>query len=571
MKNLFLFFSILTIFLFSCKKGNEVVVDLIIHNANVYTVDSKNPKASAIAVSKGKIVFIGDSKEAIAMKNPDTKVIDAKKNFVMPGFIEGHGHFSGLGFSLINLNLLATKNWQDIVDSVANRTKTIDKNDWIEGRGWHQEKWDQKPKTVVEGYPFHADLSSVSPDNPVILFHASGHSLFANKKAMDLAGINVETPDPIGGRIVRDNKKEAIGVFEERAMSLITSAYENHKKTLPKSKIDAKWLAAISAAQKECIENGITSFQDAGSKFFELENYEKLAKDNKLDVRLWVMARHNYNEMKDKLASYKKIGIGGDFYTCNAIKSEVDGALGAFGAWLLKPYSDKPGFHGQNTTDIVEVKKIGELAMSLGMQFCVHSIGDRANRVVLDIFDGLGELNKDKKDLRWRVEHAQHLDPADFKRFSQNGYIASMQAVHCTSDAPFVAKRLGEQRAKYGSYAWRTLLDSGVRIANGTDAPVEDIDPIANFYASVTRKRIKDGMVFYPEQRMTRAEAIKSYTLDNAYAAKEDKIKGSLEVGKYADIVILSKNLLTCKDQDILNTKVLFTIVNGKIMKKDNS
>jgi predicted amidohydrolase YtcJ len=553
---------------FGCKKEPSQLIDLIIHNAYVYTVDAKKSTFEAVGISKGKIVFLGNSKDALALKNPDTKVIDAKGNFLMPGFIEGHGHFSGLGFSLLNLNLLKSTSWESIIDSVKNRTLTTQKNAWIEGRGWHQEKWNTKPKNTVDGYPQHADLSAISPDHPIILYHASGHSLYANQKAMDLAGVNNDTPDPIGGRIVRNQDKIAIGVFEERAMSIIKNAYEDYKKSLPKSQQDQRWLDAITLAQIECINKGVTSFQDAGSKFFELDNYEKLAKENKLSVRLWVMARHSFEEMKDKLSAYKKIGIGQDFYTCNAIKSEVDGALGAFGAWLLKPYSDKPDFHGQNTTDIVEVKKIGELAMSLGMQFCVHSIGDRANRVVLDIFDGLASKNTDKKDLRWRVEHAQHLDPIDFKRFVQGGYIASMQAVHCTSDAPFVAKRLGVQRAKYGSYAWRSLLDIGVKIANGTDTPVEDIDPIKNFYASVTRKREIDGLVFYPEQRMTRAEAIKSYTIDNAFAAKEDLIKGSIEIGKYADLVILSKNLLTTPDQSILDTKVLFTIVNGKILKK---
>ncbi len=555
--------------LIACSNKEKLQVDLIIHNGQVYTVDAKNSTAEAVGISKGKIVFIGDSHTALEMKNPDTKVIDAKKNFIMPGFIEGHGHFAGLGFSKLNLNFLTSKSWQEIIDSVESKVKKTDKNAWIEGRGWHQEKWITKPTTTIQGYPFHEDLSKISDSNPVILFHASGHSLFANKKAMDLAGINNDTPDPKGGRIVRNQKKEAIGVFEEEAMSLIKQAFEDYKKGLNPAKQEAIWQEAIRLAQEECISKGVTSFQDAGSKFFELDRYEKLAREGKLKIRLWAMARQSYDEMKDVLPRYKKVGIGNDFYTCNAIKSEVDGALGAFGAWLLKPYSDKPGFHGQNTTDIYEMKKIGDLAMANDMQFCVHSIGDRANRVVLDVFEGLYDANKNKTDLRWRIEHAQHLNPDDIPRFAKHSFIASMQAVHCTSDAPFVTKRLGEQRAKYGAYAWRSLLDNKVRIANGTDTPVEDVNPIKNFYASVTRKREDNGMVFYPEQKMTRAEAIRSYTFDNAYAAKEEKIKGSLEVGKYADIVILSHNLLRCKEQDILNTKVLFTIVNGRILKKE--
>jgi predicted amidohydrolase YtcJ len=561
-----LYFIFGLLFFFSCKKTIPSSADLIVINANIYTVDPNNPKAQAVAVDNGRIIYIGQSSEALEYKNPDTKVIDAKGNFLMPGFIEGHGHFSGLGFSLLNLNFLKSKNWQEIIDSVASKAQMASPGEWIEGRGWHQEKWNTPTKGAVQGYPTYKEISILTEKNPVILYHASGHSLFANKAAMDLAGVNVETPDPVGGRIVRNQNKEAIGVFEERAMSLISSKYEEYKKEQPQ-KQEERWYKAIELAQQECISKGITSFQDAGSKFFELERYEKLASNSDLNVRLWVMARHSFDEMKDKLSRYKKINIGRNFYTCNAIKSEVDGALGAFGAWLLKPYADKPGFHGQNTTDIYEVKKIGELAKQLDMQFCVHSIGDRANRVVLDIFEGLAS-SKDGKDYRWRVEHAQHLDPKDFGRFKSGNYIASMQAVHCTSDAPFVEKRLGNQRARFGSYAWKTLLDIGVKIANGTDAPVEDVDPIKNFYASVTRKRAEDGLVFFPEQKMTRAQAIKSYTFDNAFAAKEESFKGNIMLGKCADFVILSNNLLTCSEASILKTKILFTIVDGKILKK---
>jgi predicted amidohydrolase YtcJ len=554
--------------LLACSTKERIPVDLIIHNATIYTVDDKKSIVEALAVTNGKIVFVGKSSEALNLKNPDTKVIDAQNHFVMPGFIEGHGHFSALGFSLLNLNFIKSKSWDEIVDSVAAKVAHTGKGIWIEGRGWHQEKWIKSPENTIQGYPDHEMLSKISPDNPLILYHASGHSLFANKKAMELAGISNDTPDPQGGRIVRNQNKEAIGVFEERAMDLIRIPYESYKKGLNASVEENFWQEAIKKAQQECINKGITSFQDAGSKYFELDRYEALARNKKLDLRLWVMARHSYEEMKSEIHKYKKIGIGNDFYTCNAIKSEVDGALGAFGAWLLKPYSDKPNFTGQNTTDIYEVKKIGELAMANDMQFCVHSIGDRANRVVLDVFEGLADLHKEKKDLRWRIEHAQHLSVEDMPRFAKHNFIASIQAVHCTSDAPFVIKRLGEQRARTGAYPWRSLLNHHVKIANGTDTPVEDVDPIKNFYASVTRKREDNGMVFFPEQRMTRAEAIKSYTIDNAYAAKEEHIKGSLEVGKYADIVILSNNLLRCKDQDILKTEVLFTIVNGKILKK---
>ena len=260
--------------------------------------------------------------------------------------------------------------------------------------------------------------------------------------------------------------------------------------------------------------------------------------------------------------------MGHKFYTCNAIKSEIDGALGAFGAGLLKPYEDKPGFSGQNTTDPYEVKTIGQLALDNDMQYCVHAIGDRANRVVMDIFEGLLSKKTDGRSMRWRMEHAQHVDTSDIPRFKKWGIIASMQGIHCTSDAPYVVKRLGVERAKYGAYAWRTFLDNNVIIANGTDAPVEDVDPIKSIYASVTRKREDTGFAFFTEQSMTRSEALYSYTMGNAYAAFQDHYKGSLSIGKVADITILSKNLLTCTDDEMLNTDVLYTIVDGKVMYK---
>ncbi len=546
--------------LFSCKEK----ADLIITNANLYTVSDSNTEVNAVVVKDGKIFDLIDSKEAGKYTGNTTEVIDAKGYFVMPGFIEGHGHFSGLGYSLLYLNFLQSKSWEEIVDMVAEKAKTAKPGEWIVGRGWHQEKWDSIPFKNVLGYPFHDELSAISPDNPVVLRHASGHSLFANQKAMELAGVSKETADPPGGEIVRSANGEAIGVFEERAMGVINEAYSEYQKSLSEEDLVKEWYEAIRLAQEECIKKGITSFQDAGSQYYELSRYEEMAQEGDLDLRLWAMARHSSEKLKDTVGNYRKIGVGGDFFTCRAIKSEVDGALGAFGAWLLRPYEDKPGFEGQNTTDIYEVKKIADIAMANDMQLCVHAIGDRANRVVLDIYENIISSNGGK-EMRWRIEHAQHLDTTDIPRFSELGIIASMQGIHCTSDAPFVEKRLGYKRAKYGSYPWRSLLDNGVIIANGTDAPVEDVDPIQSFYASVTRKRADSGYEFFPEQAMTREEAVYSYTLGNAYAAFEEDIKGSIEKGKYADLVIMDKDLINCEDEEILKTKISYTIINGEV------
>ncbi|MEE9438720.1 MAG: amidohydrolase [Saprospiraceae bacterium] len=552
--------------IFGCTTTEDA--DLIIINANVYTVNTNHPKASAIAVRKGIILEVGDDNEVLALKGKSTKVIDAHGEFVMPGWIEGHGHFSGLGNSLQNLNFIKSKNWAEIVSMVDEKVKLLKPGEWVVGRGWHQEKWNENPGIVYNGYPDHSMLSDISPNNPVILYHASGHALFANAKAMKVSNITIESPNPIGGAIVRDDNGDAIGVFEEKAMYSIYDEFKLYIDSLDQEKQDDLWYNAIKLAQQECLKNGITSFQDAGSKFFELERYEELAIQNKLDLRLWAMVRHSSTEMKGKLSDVKANRVGSGFYTCNAIKSEIDGALGAFGAWLLKPYTDKPESVGQNTTDIMEVKQIAELALEHDMQFCVHAIGDRANRVVVDIYEGMLHQVENGNKKRWRIEHAQHLDPVDIPRFAKNGIIASMQGIHCTSDAPFVEKRLGNKRSKLGAYAWRSLLDNGVVIANGTDAPVEDVNPIPSYYASVTRKRVDNEMEFFIEQRMTRAEALYSYTLGNAYAAFEDDIKGSIEVGKVADIVIMNTDIINCNDAEILDAKVLYTIVDGKVKYK---
>lgn len=545
--------------------GPSETADLILINGNIYTVDPANPRVEAIAIQGDRILKTGSTIEIERLKSDKTQVIDLKGQFVMPGFIEGHGHFSGLGSSLINLNFLKSKSWNEIVQAVAEKAKSVKPGEWITGRGWHQEKWIEPLDQQEQGYPYHDLLSEVSPDHPVLLRHASGHSLFANKKAMELAGISAETPNPSGGRIVRNARGEAIGVFEERAMSLINGVYQEYLDGLSASEQKELWLKGIQLAEEECLKKGITSFQDAGSSFEEIGWYRDLAEKGDLDLRLWAMLRHSFADMKDKLNGFPMLDLGNHSFTCRAIKSEVDGALGAFGAWLLRPYADKPGFEGQNTTPVSEVQNIARLAMDHDMQLCVHAIGDRANRVTLNIYEEMFKANAGKTNLRWRIEHAQHLDTADIPRFKQLGVIASMQGIHCTSDAPFVVKRLGESRSRLGAYPWRSLLDAGVLVANGTDAPVEDVSPIESFYASVTRRRADSGLVFFPEQRMTREEAIYSYTMANAYAAFEEQLKGSLTAGKLADLVVLSNDLTRCADEDVLKTQVVMTMVGGKV------
>lgn len=560
-----LFLALVALFA-SCQSQQDEVADVIYINGDIYTVNPEQPRVEAIAVKGERIMQVGTTAEIEQLKGENTQVIDLEGRFAMPGFIEGHGHFSGLGQSLMNLNFLKSRSWEEIVSMVEEAAKNAKPGEWIVGRGWHQEKWEESPEQQVLGYPYHDELSHVSPNNPVLLRHASGHGLFANKKAMELAGITAETPNPSGGEIVRDSRGEAIGVFEERAMGLVVAAYQAYRDSLSQEALLEEWRQGIRVAQDECLAKGITSFQDAGSSEDEIWRYKEMAENGEFDLRLWAMIRHRWPDVKDRLEGLPIIDAGNGYFTCRGIKTEVDGALGAFGAWLLEPYEDKRDFLGQNTTQVSDVENIADLCIENDLQLCVHAIGDRANREVLNIMEAKMAANPNKKDLRWRMEHAQHLHPDDIPRFAELGVIASMQGIHCTSDAPFVVKRLGEQRAREGAYPWRSLLDAGAVVTNGTDAPVEDVSPLESFYATVTRKRFAPPIIeFFPEQAMTREEAIHSYTLACAYAAFEEDDKGSLEPGKFADMVVLSNDLATCADEDILTTEVLMTIVGGEV------
>ncbi len=565
MNKAFLWATLCLVALTACQPtgADEEVADTILQNGNIYTANDEQPTAQAIAIKGDKILAIGSNEDVATFTGEETETIDLEGQFVMPGFIEGHGHFQGVGRMAMNLNFLRSDSWDDIVAEVAKAAEEAEPGEWIIGRGWHQEKWRETPDRNVLGYPYHDDLSEVSPLNPVLLRHASGHALFANAKAMQMAGITAETPNPVGGEIVRDSRGNPIGVFEENAEGLIDRVYNAFMMRRPKEANVRDWMRANRLAQDECLRKGITSFQDAGSSYTDIERFNRLAENDSLDVRLYVMLRHGYDRMNGNLDGFPIVNAGNNAFTCRAIKAAVDGALGSYGAWLLEPYEDKTDFSGQNTTSVEELTNIAQLCIENDMQYCVHAIGDRANREVLDIFEAQFAAHPDKENLRWRIEHSQHLHPDDIPRFAEMGVIAAMQAIHCTSDAPFVVKRLGEKRAKEGAYVWKSLLESGAVVTNGTDAPVEDVDPIESFYATVTRKRIDNGFEFFPEQALSREEAIKSYTLANAYAAFEEDIKGSLEPGKLADLVVLSQDLINCTEEEILETEVLKTMVGG--------
>lgn len=566
-------FLLLACLYWTCQPTSHAT--LILYNGHFFTATSDTvTQVTAIAVKGQRIVYVGDSLGALTWKGPKTQMLDVKGAFVMPGFIEGHAHFSSLGYGLANVNLMEAKTYNAVVQQVQEKAAALPVGTWIEGRGWHQEKWRPRPLQTVDGYPYHDSLSAVTAQWPVILSHASGHALLANAKAMELAGISPETPDPVGGRIVRDATGRLTGVFEENAMELIERPFAQWKNKRSEAEKQASFEKAVAEASALCLSKGITSFQDAGSSFWEIEQYKRLGNKEQLPLRLWLMVAQPKPSEIDKLKNFPQVGLAQNHLTVRAVKAYMDGALGSYGALLLQPYEDKPTAYGQQVTPNDTLAAVAQACRAHGLQFCVHAIGDRANRMVLDLFQNVlyadynpaaGRQVPNPAAFRWRVEHAQHIAPVDQGRFWQLGVIASMQAVHCVSDAPFVVKRLGVQRARSDAYAWRALLDRGVHLANGTDAPVEAVDPLPGLYASVTRKLTATSIPFFPEQRMRRREALLSYTTWNAYAAFEEQEKGQLAVGYLADFVVLSEDLLHCPDDAILQTKILYTIVGGKI------
>jgi len=540
--------------------------DLVLTNGRIVTVDDRRPEAEAIAVRGGRIEALGTADEIRRLVGPNTQVIDLKRQLAIPGFIDSHAHFAGVGGAQLELNLMNVESWDKIVAMVAEAVTHARPGQWIYGRGWHQEKWTSRPVPNVEGFPTHASLDKVSPNNPVFLVHASGHAAFANAKAMELSGIRRTTESPRGGDILRDASGDATGLLRENAQTLITRGAGEPAPT--PAEIAAHDRRVLELAAKESLSKGITTFVDAGSPLATIDLMKTMVDEGRLGVRLWVMVHQSNRSMAPNLARYRMIDYGDGHLTVRAIKTYMDGALGSRGAWLLAPYADKPASTGLNVTPIPDIEEAARLAMQNGFQLCVHAIGDRANRETLDIFERAFKSNPSKKDLRWRVEHAQHLSLQDIPRFGTLGVIASMQAIHCTSDASsFVLERLGERRAREGAYVWQKLMKSGAVVANGTDAPVEDVDPIPNYYASVSRK-LKDGRVFYPDQRMSRMEALKSYTINGAYAAFEENNRGSLEPGKYADITVLSRDILEIPEDEIPIAKVVYTIVGGKVLYK---
>ncbi len=537
--------------------------DVVVRNGKVLVCDTGMTIAEAFAVRQGRIVAVGSDQSMQAWIGSKTQVVELGGKAVLPGFCDSHLHFVGLGDSLQSLDLRNVANWDALIDAVAEKAKVTPKGTWIDGRGWHQSKWNPVPSPSVEGYPIHTKLSERVPDHPVLLTHTSGHACLANAAAMKLAQVTAETENPSGGEILHDEHGHPTGIFRENAQRLIYAAYLRDTATKNESASDMRSIEkSVELAGHESLKHGITSVHDAGSSFAMAKAVSNLADQGKLPVRVYMMIREGSGALLAQMEQTATVDRGNGFLTIKSVKVSIDGALGSHGAWLLTPYEDLSSSVGLNTVDLQELDRIAQLCKRKGWQLCVHAIGDRANRESLDVFERT--LGADvSKDHRWRIEHAQHIDPADLPRFAQLGVIPVMQAIHCTSDATFVYARLGQRRAAEGAYMWRSLIDSWAIIPNGTDAPVELIDPRLSLYASVTRK-LPNGEYFFPEQCMTRREALLSYTLWPAIAAFQERELGSIEVGKRADFVVWDKDLLECPPEELLTANVVTTWIDGK-------
>lgn len=551
----------------ACSKPEKA--DLIIQNGKIYTVDATNSIVESVAVKDDKILAVGSTDAIQKYKGEQTQVIDLLEKVMTPGFIEGHGHIMGVGYNELNLDLLNVKSYDEMVERVREAVAKAQPGQWIVGRGWHQDKWNVKPDKMVKGFQTHDLLSKASPENPVFLRHASGHAAIANAKAMEIAGLNQLSKEALqqtsqdGGEIIRDELGNPTGIFNERAMTLISSKIPESTRETDKQ--------ALELAIKACWRNGITSFHDAGAGRENLEMFKQFLREGKLGVRLYPMITGWDLPL---VYEYFKKGPFIDsthFLSIRSVKLNCDGALGSRGAWLLEPYTDRPDFYGMATYSMDTVLKISQEALKAGFQVCAHAIGDRANQEILNRYEIAFKENPARSsDHRFRIEHAQHLHLNDIPRFAELGVIPAMQAIHMSSDRPWAIDRLGKKRIKEGAYMWQSLLKSGAKIVNGTDAPVEPLTPIPSFYASVSRMTLKGEPTggYEPEEKMTREQALRSYTLDAAYGEFEEKYKGSIEVGKLADFTIFSKDIMTIPEADILTTEVAMTVLGGKIVYK---
>jgi len=524
--------------------------DLIVTHARIYTVDDSHPFVSALAVRDGRVAFVGSEREAMVLRGATTKVIDAAGQTVIPGMIDAHAHLFGLGTFLRDIDLTDTRSYDAIVARVGERVKGRPAGQWVLGRGWDQNKWGDTR------FPTHEALSRVTPNNPVALRRIDGHALLVNAAAMKAAGVTAATKDPSGGRIERGANGEPTGVFVDNAMDLIDRVIP----PLTHEDMRAATLAAIAESNKY----GLVALDDAGEPRDVLDVFEELAKEGKFSLRVYAMIGDDSAAIAHYFARGPQSALYDGHLWIRAIKLYADGALGSRGAALLDPYADDPKNSGLLRTAPEHLRRVATEALRHGFQVATHAIGDRGNRVALDAYEAALKAVP-STDHRFRIEHVQVLDHADVPRFAQLGVIPSMQAVHQTSDMYWAPTRLGYART-FGAYAWRSLLNTGVIIPNGSDFPVERVNPLFSFHAAVSRQDDDNWPPggWFPEQKMTREEALKAMTIWAAYAGFQEQVTGSLTPGKYADFVILDRDIMTVPVSDILGTRVTATYIGGR-------
>ncbi len=539
-------------------QNQQEPAEVVLKNGNIYTVTDAQPKAEAVAIRYGRIVFVGSTADVKKLEGKKTKVIDLKGKTVVPGLVDAHYHFSGVGFREMNLNLEGTTSLEDLLSKVKARVDQAKPAEWVTGRGWIETFW--KP----QAFPTRTDLDRVAPNNPVYLTRADGHGAVANSAAFKIAGIDKTTASPFGGEIMKDKPSgEPNGMLLDRAQGLVT-------KHIPPATKEAVEQALI-LADKRSTSLGWTSVHDAGVGYDQIELAKKLYAEGKLKIRLYEAIRGPGADAQRLLREGPQIGLYDGRLTVRTIKVSIDGALGSKGAALLENYADHDT-NGFLTFKEEQVMTMFEQALKKSIQVETHAIGDRANRTILDwyekAFTNVPMLERmDRSDPRWRIEHAQIVHPDDIPRFKKLNLIPSMQPSHAIGDLHFAPSRLGVKRLA-GAYAWQTFIKQGNIIAGGSDAPVERGEPMIEFYAAIARKDQKgfSGDGWHPEEAATREQALKMFTIWAAFAAFEEKSRGSIEAGKYADLTVLSADIMKIPEAEILKTRCAMTVINGEIV-----
>ncbi|HEY0003464.1 MAG TPA: amidohydrolase [Pyrinomonadaceae bacterium] len=531
--------------------------DLVLRNGNVYTVNERQPRAEAIAVRGERIIFVGSNEAVKKYMGRRTRVIDLRGQTVLPGLTDAHCHILGIGQREVNLNLEGTTSLEDFLAKVKARVDQTEAGQWVTGRGWIETFW--KPAV----FPTRQELDRIAPRNPLFLTRADGHGAVANSAALKIAGIDKNTQNPFGGEILKDRQThEPTGMLLDSAKELVT----RHIPAPTRQELERAFLLGV----RREMELGWCEIQNAGSSYAEVEGMQKLDAEGKVRLRIYNAVYGPGASAERLLRDGPVLATAGNRLTVRTIKVVFDGALGSRGAALLEPYADadSSGFLTQKEADLLPMF---EEALRRGIQVETHAIGDRANRIILNLYEqafkAVPPAERKIREPRWRVEHAQIINPVDIPRFARLGVIPSMQPSHAIGDLFFAPSRLGQQRLA-GAYAWQSLIKSGSIIAGGSDAPVERGEPMIEFYAAVARKSIRgeQGEGWHPEQAVSRAEALKMFTLWAAFAAFEERDKGSLEVGKLADLTVLSADIMQIPEPEILKTRCVMTVIGGEVV-----